>query len=280
MNAEIKPFLRWAGGKSWIIPFVRNLLSTISYNNYHEPFLGGGAVFFSQDIAHKSYLSDFNSKLIDVYKFVKKDHQRVYDYLKYMQNTKEEYYRIRSAVFTDDYERTAQFIYLNHNSYNGLYRVNRKGVYNVPYGFHKTFNYPITRLSMTSSFLKDCNAKIVKQDFEKAIKTVKTGDFVFLDPPYTVSHGKDNGFIEYNDKVFSLSDQERLAKNIEKINDVGAYFVLTNAMHPTILEIFKDVGFCINLERNSLIGGINARRGKIREYVFTNVEQGKRWKSI
>lgn len=273
MEEKINPLLRWAGGKKWIIPFVSETIEKIQFNNYHEPFLGGGAVFFAVALGHKAYLSDINTKLIETYNAVKKDYNSVFAFLKDMPNTKEDYYRIRAKKYENEYERAAQFIYLNHNSFNGLYRVNRNGEYNVPYGFHKTFNFPISRLSTVSDYFNKTKAIIKVQDFSNALNKVKQGDFVFLDPPYTVSDGKDNGFIEYNDTVFTLDDQKRLAKEVAKLNEIGAHFILTNANHENIYEIFKDTGRLINLNRSSLIGGTNAKRGSIGEYVFTNIPE-------
>ncbi len=273
MEEKIRPFLRWAGGKTWIIPFVSRTIANIEFNNYHEPFLGGGAIYFAISSGHKAYLSDINKKLIKTYNAVRKDYNKVFFYLEKMKNTKDEYYRIRSENYTNEYERAAQFIYLNHNSYNGLYRVNRNGRYNVPYGFHKTFNFSISRLSSVCNYFKKTKVVFKVQDFAHALAKVKKGDFVFLDPPYTVSNGKDNGFIEYNDKVFSLDDQKRLAEEVVKLNEIGAYFILTNANHETIYEIFKNTGRLLNLNRSSLIGGINAKRGNIGEYVFTNIPE-------
>jgi DNA adenine methylase len=116
-------------------------------------------------------------------------------------------------------------------------------------------------------------AQICQQDFETAIGNVQTGDFVFLDPPYTVSKKGDNGFIEYNETFFSLEDQKRLSKCIDIITERQAYYMLTNANHPTIAEIFHNCDRRLEISRNSCIGGRAAKRGRITEFVFTNIPE-------
>ena len=158
---------------------------------------------------------------------------------------------------------------MNANSFNGLYRVNRQGKYNVPYGQKQVF-VNTERLLDISKKLE--NVEILCQDFEEIREHINKGDLIFLDPPYTVSK-ESNGFIEYNSTLFSLDDQYRLAAFVEYIDEVGAYYILTNAAHETIAEIFRGTGRRIELERNSLIGGKNSFRGKVKEYIFTNIPE-------
>ena len=133
-------------------------------------------------------------------------------------------------------QRAAKFIYLNQTSYNGIYRVNLKGVYNVPFGFRtKTFLDPANLLNAQQALEK---TTLKKQDFNLVIKNIKKKDLVFLDPPYTVSHNN-NGFIKYNEKIFSLDDQIRLSAIIDEIKKKGAYYILTNAAHNIIDDIFE-----------------------------------------
>ena len=189
-----------------------------------------------------------------------------------MPNTKEDYYRIRDEITTDNtVENAARFLYLNQTSYNGLYRVNRKGKYNVPYGFRETWSYDVERIRVASAKLQ--NTRITTGDFEVNKYRIKANDLVFLDPPYTVSHNN-NGFIAYNKNLFSLQDQHRLKKFIEYIKGKGAYYILTNAAHETIRDIFLKQGDrVVELQRNSLIGGRNATRAAISEYIFTNIPE-------
>lgn len=267
----IEPFVRWAGGKTWLIPHMPNLLGEIKIEHYHEPFLGGGAVFFSLEREKTAYLSDANPQLINAYIQVRDNPEDVIQLFEMMHNTKDDYYRIRSEITAEPtVENAARFIYLNQTSFNGLYRVNRQGKYNVPYGFRKT-HYRVDRIRDASKKLQ--NTLIEVGDFEDHKSKIKPNDLVFLDPPYTVSHNN-NGFIQYNQNLFSLEDQHRLKRFVEYIKEQGAYYILTNAAHETIREIFLTKGDrIVELQRNSLIGGKNAKRAAISEYIFTNIPE-------
>lgn len=268
----IEPFVRWAGGKTWLIPHIPNIVGNLQIEHYHEPFLGGGAIYFSLDHAKKSYLSDANSQLINVYIQVRDNPQELIDFFMQFPNTEADYYRIRSEITEENtVENAARFLYLNQTSYNGLYRVNRAGRYNVPYGFRTNWIYNPERIKAASLRLK--NTRISVGDFEINKYRIKRNDLVFLDPPYTVSHNN-NGFIAYNQKLFSLDDQQRLKRFIEYIKAKGAFYILTNAAHETIRDIFLTQGDrIVELHRNSLIGGRNAARTAISEYIFTNIPE-------
>jgi DNA adenine methylase len=263
----MEPFLRWAGGKTWLKKSITNYLPH-SYNNYHEPFLGGGSIFFCTNHNVKSYLSDINKDLIYTYIQVREDVEEVIKFLKQFKNTESEYYKIRSSKFDNPYQKAAQFIYLNMTSFNGIYRVNRKGEYNVPFGHRYSIDF-IQENNLRLSSKKLHNAKIKNCDFEEAFRLVEKNDFVFLDPPYTVAHAK-NSFIGYNQKLFSLEDQYRLANCLIHLNRIGAHFILTNAFHVKIKEIYKNIGTFIPLTRMSLIGGKGALRQPIKEYLIKN----------
>lgn len=266
----IEPFIRWAGGKSWFLPQFTELIHIIDFNHFHEPFLGGGAVFLGIDHKKRSYLSDINEELINTYIQIRDNPQNVAEMLFGYNNSEKDYYQIRNLVPQDLTERAARFIYLNQTSYNGIYRVNKEGKYNVPYGHRNNWHYSEKRIFLASERLKNTNIKC--GDFEVNKYIIKRHDLIFLDPPYTVSHNN-NGFIEYNKKLFSLEDQERLCRFIEFIKHKDAYYILTNAAHPKIKEIFGKEDRPIVYLRNSLIGGKNAERKKIEEYVFTNIRR-------
>ena len=267
---QIEPFVRWAGGKTWLIPHLPQIIGNTRIEHYHEPFLGGGAVFFALEHGKKSYLSDANEKLINAYIQVRDNPQAVIECFNTFANNEETYYRIRDEFTpTTPEEEAAQFIYLNQTSYNGLFRVNRQGKYNVPYGFRNNWSYDTTRILEASAKLK--NTRLSSGDFESNKRRIKAHDLVFLDPPYTVSHNN-NGFIEYNQNLFSLEDQNRLSRFIDYIKQKDAYYILTNAAHETIQGIFsKDGDRRLELQRASLIGGKNANRQLVREFIFTNL---------
>ena len=269
----IEPFIRWAGGKAWFISHLHQIIGNTQIEHYHEPFLGGGATFFSLDHRKRAYLSDANPQLINAYLQVKNHPTEVINYFLQFTNSEELYYRVRSEFTQENtVENAARFIYLNQTSFNGLFRVNRQGKYNVPYGFRKNWHYDIRRITKASEKLQNTN--ITVGDFETNKYKIRERDLVFLDPPYTVSHNN-NGFIEYNQNLFSLDDQRRLSKFVDYIKKKKAYYILTNAAHEEIQKIFaKDDDRILALQRHSLIGGKNADRTKISEYIFTNLPGG------
>lgn len=262
-----KPFLRWAGGKKWLLKELDKFVDMKNYNSYHEPFVGGGAVYFhlSPQIAK---ISDSNKELIDTYEVIKNNPEEVINHIKSFERSKEFYYSIRNKKYLTEYEEAARFIYLNQMSFNGLYRVNQKGEYNVPYGFRDKYQFDYDNLLRVSSLLK--NTQITHQDFKESIADIKANDLVFLDPPYTVTHNS-NGFIHYNKKLFSLADQYNLSDAINTIKSIGAYYILTNAAHQTIREIFDNGDKMYEIDRASLIGGKNAKRGNYAELILTNI---------
>lgn len=265
---KCKPFLRWAGGKTWLIKDLGQFLPEGRIETYHEPFLGGGAVFFHLNPTNKALLSDLNPELIHTYNVVRDDVERVISELSKFENTKEFYYQIRAKKFKKAEKQAAQFIYLNQTSFNGIYRVNLKGEYNVPYGHRKKNFLEPENLRLVSKRLQ--NAKIFVSDFSVCIYNINPGDLVFLDPPYTISHNN-NGFFKYNKNLFSEDDQLRLSEFIDNLREIGANYVLTNAAHVRIKEIFSKGDRIVELKRASLVGGANAKRGNYSEMIFTNI---------
>ena len=201
----------------------------MEFNNYFEPFLGGASVFFSLGRQNQAFLSDFNEELIHTYIVVRDHPDELVSILQRLKNTEEEYYINRTWTPNNDIERAARFLYLNYTSYNGIYRVNRNGVYNVPYGFRSTqFDYK--RFWELSVKLE--NTILRSGDFEINREHIGPNDLVFLDPPYSVSRkSTENGFIKYNAKLFSLDEQYRLSRYIDFIKERGAYYMLTNSAH-------------------------------------------------
>jgi DNA adenine methylase len=263
-----KPFLRWAGGKTWFVNHLKQEKKQFHFNNYFEPFLGGGAVFFFLNPQKLSFLSDLNADLIETYRSIKENPLEVILCLKEFTNTEEDYYRIRASSYDTPSKRAAKFIYLNQTSYNGIYRVNLKGEYNVPFGHRKKLFLDENTLLQASKALK--NVTLNTRDFYESINDIRPNDLIFLDPPYTVSHN-DNGFIKYNEKIFSLEDQIRLSHFIDEIKAKGAYYILTNAAHIEVKKIFNKGDKILELKRASLVGGKNAAREKYSEFIFTNV---------
>jgi DNA adenine methylase len=262
-------FLRWAGGKRWLLYHLPEILGNFKINGYHEPFLGGGAVFFGSIITGHAYLSDLNSDLIEAYVQIRDNYELVAGFLKSHVNTAEHYYAVRASKPEDPACRAARFLYLNRTSYNGIYRVNLKGQYNVPFG-NRTWGYMPDAKLLASASRKLQGAAINVSDFEAVIDNVQAGDLVFLDPPYTVAHNN-NGFVKYNQRLFSFEDQTRLSKLIDDVRAKDAYYLLTNAAHESIATLFEKGDRTLELQRGNSVGGRKAKRGSATEYVFTNV---------
>lgn len=270
-NKKINPFLRWAGGKTWLLPEIDTFLPS-KFENYHEPFLGGGSIFIYLKskgfIQKKSYLSDINSELIKAYQVLKSNHEELFKKLKQFKNEEDFYYEIRAKKPKNKIDKAARFIYLNRTSFNGIYRVNQKGEYNVPFG-HKSYkdlfdfeNMKRVKKLMKNAFFKTCS-------FEKTLGRINENDLVFIDPPYTVAHGN-NGFIKYNQKLFSWEDQEMLSWFIGEIKEKGAHFILTNADHESIKNLFGKHSEPEVLNRASVIGGTKSSRGETTELIFSS----------
>lgn len=230
--------------------------------------MGGGSVFFGLPVVGRARLTDQNSRLIETYTAVRDQPSEVIRHLGNYENTEPFYYAIREARYESPSERAAQFIFLNQTSFNGIYRVNLKGVYNVPFGHRQKPFLDAALINRASEKLR--GTVLAAEDFYDSVGSVKAGDFVFLDPPYTVSHNK-NGFIKYNEKLFALHDLYRLRDYIIEIKRRGASYLMTNAAHDDVRSIF-DLGDSISeASRASLVGGKGAQRGAVGELIFTNL---------
>ncbi|MBO9879661.1 DNA adenine methylase [Xanthomonas sp. D-99] len=233
-----KPFLRWAGGKtrllSAILPHAPN-----RFNNFHEPFLGSGAMFFAvRARARRCYLSDLNSELINLWQVVQTKPRAFFNRLQpYLDRQGEdEYYVIRAEEPTRSLERAARFFYLNQTSWNGLWRENRWGVFNVPWGARAFRGIEFASLKAVADTLKD--TEIVEQDFRQAIARAQPGDFVYMDPPY-LPISDTSKFAGYNGKRFRIADLEELAFLCEGLTKRGVHWIVSNRDNEHIREIFS-----------------------------------------
>jgi DNA adenine methylase len=265
---KIVPLLKWAGGKRRLLSHILPLLPA-NPGRYFEPFVGGGAVFFAYAPA-SAYLSDSNGELIELYSEIRDRPSRVISALSRMTNDEATYYRIRSTLPEGKAERAARFLYLTTLSFNGLYRQNLKGAFNVPYG-HKVHLDPCDRerILEASSALRRATLRAV--DFEAAVQSAKSGDVIYFDPPYTVAHGN-NGFIKYNAKIFSWDDQRRLSALARNLWNRGCHVLVSNADHPSIKDLY--VGFkTVVIKRPSVMAASPEFRKSISECVFVGQSQ-------
>lgn len=262
----MQPFLKWAGGKRWLVSKHENLLIK-NFNRYIEPFLGSGAVFFSTE-TKRAILADSNIELINTYIAVKENWYDIVKLLEFHQknHSKNYYYKLRETVNSKNIiEMAARFIYLNRTCWNGLYRVNKKGKFNVPIGTKTKVILPDDDFESIAKKLK--TTQLLCQDFEKTINMAMPGDFLFVDPPYTVKH-ENNGFIKYNEHLFSWSDQERLAKSLLTAKTRGVKILLSNAYHDSIIALYKSNFEIIKVSRASVIAGNTPDRKIVHELLI------------
>lgn len=269
-NKVSQPFLKWAGGKRWLMSGHSRLFPE-NFGRYYEPFLGSGAVFFSLRPTTAT-LADINPELIDCYTAVRDEWEKVRDLLAEHHNkhSTQHYYEVRSLKLADSAEKAARFIYLNRTCWNALYRVNLKGEFNVPIGTKTNVLLEADDFEGISKLLQ--GVTIAHLDFEKVIDDAKLGDLIFVDPPYTVKHNF-NGFVKYNEKMFHWDDQVRLSKCLIRASERGCLVLLTNANHPSIVELYKDNFELMPLKRSSVIAASSSRRGMYEELVIRNFGQ-------
>ncbi len=271
---KVKPFLKWAGGKRWFADKYSHLIPQ-HYNRYIEPFLGSGAVFFHINAEH-AILGDSNLELIETYNAIRLNWKLVYRYLKehHSKHSKEYYYKIRNFKPRSLASKAARFIYLNRTCWNGLYRVNRKGRFNVPIGTRSTVVREDDCFDKISEKLQ--NAELYNCDFEELIDIAGDGDLVFVDPPYTVRHNN-NGFIKYNEDLFSWDDQKRLVQSLCAAKARGATIIGTNAHHECVLELYQDNFSTFSAMRNSSISSnINNRKNYEELIIYAGVNDDRR----
>ena len=268
MEELMDPFLKWAGGKRWL---VEKKLCPIpeNYNSFCEPFVGSGAMLFHL-VPNSAIINDINSDLIETYQALADDWEAIFqvlvDYDK--KHSKEFYYKIRDYSPRKPHLKAARFIYLNRTCWNGLYRVNLNGKFNVPKGTKEKVVLTTDNFQAVAELLKKC--AIRNEDFQTVIDETQDGDFLFVDPPYTIKHNN-NGFVKYNEKMFSWEDQVRLSDTIKSAAKRGVQFVVTNAKHSCIEELYK--GFVqIPLRRASVIAASSQNRGIYEELLITNID--------
>ena len=263
----LQPLLKWAGGKRWL---AEELVAAVppAIKCYYEPFLGGAAIFFALR-PKRSILSDTNKELINCYRQVRDNPQSVLYALRKLRNTESSYYSVRGHQPTDRIERAARLLFLTTLSFNGIFRQNLDGVFNVPYG-KKTHIRPADSAKILSASEALQGTKLVCGDFETVTGKAVAGDMIYFDPPYTVAHGN-NGFLKYNAKIFSWDDQIRLARAAELLSSRGCIVFVSNADHPSIRDLYKAFDMKI-VERQSKIAAAAKCRKKITECLFFNAE--------
>lgn len=276
-----KPFVKWVGGKRQLLEQFKlmNLYPPENFDpktgRYFEPFVGGGAVFFDL-LPKKAFLSDMNNELVITYNVIKTDVESLIKSLKKHQNTKEYFLKIRAkdVIKLTNIEIASRFIYLNRTCFNGLYRVNSHGGFNVPFAGNKN---PLIcdeiNLRKISKALK--YVEIKKQDYKEVLKKAKKGDFVYFDPPYYPIN-KTSSFTSYTKEAFLEKEQIELRDTFVELTKRGCFVMLSNSDTPFINKIYKEIkinGKLIRVTQVYAGRAINSdasKRGKITEVLVTN----------
>lgn len=236
------------------------------YNRYIEPFLGSGASFFAL-APKKAILADVNKDLINFYEVLKSHWEELENLIEHYhkKHSKDFYYLIREKSFEDPIKKAAQFLYLNRTCWNGLYRVNLKGVFNVPIGTKTSVKLDTDNFEGISKLLRNVELKV--SDFELIIDQAQEGDFVFADPPYTVKHNM-NGFVKYNENLFKWEDQIRLRDCLVRAKGRGVSILLTNADHQSVKNLFSKEFILVPKQRASVIAGNKSSRNPVSELII------------
>lgn len=268
-----KPFLKWVGGKRQLLPEIRKRLPK-DFNNYYEPFVGGGAVLF--DLQPETFvINDVNEEVINVYRTIKYDVEALIKELETYKNEASFFYTLRELDRKEEYtalskiKKAARVIYLNKTCFNGLYRVNRKGQFNAPFGKYRNPNIVNKEgLRSVHNYLNSSFCRITNDDFSKALQNPGEGDFVYLDPPYdpvsiTAS------FTAYSKDGFRKYDQARLKLKCDKLHERGCKFLLSNAATDFIKDLYK--GYTIDIVKAGRnINSKGNKRGKVEEVLIRN----------
>jgi DNA adenine methylase len=269
------PFLKWAGGKGRLLkqydPYFppRNEI-----RHYYEPFIGGAAVFFYLQ-PQEATLSDINNKLVDAYRIVQQNVEGLIRLLKEHKNEKEYFYRVRSLDPTNlsPQEQAARLIFLNKTCYNGLYRENQGGRFNVPFGRYKNPRIcDEQRLRTASAVLQGVDLR--EAEFDQALSNAVPGDFIYLDPPYAPISDTSN-FTSYNRYNFLAADQHRLADTVHDLTARGCTVMLSNSSAPLVYELYGDRGYhLIKVKSRRNINSKADRRGLVTELLILNYDPG------
>ena len=276
-----KPFVKWAGGKRQILDKLTKYIPD-EFDTYYEPFIGGGALLFELS-PKKAVINDSNKELMNVYKCLcdETKFKKMCTVLNHYETEHSEkfYYEIRNkdrnkATYNrlKDYTKAARTIYLNKSCFNGLYRVNSKNEFNVPFGKKTKVNtYDGSNLITVSNYLTMNDVKILCTDFEKATETAQKGDFIYFDPPYDSDNST---FNSYTEEGFGKEEQKRLADLFKKLDKKGVYLMLSNHNTSLVNEMYKGYNFHI-IEAKRNINSNGKKRGKVEEVIITNYKNNR-----
>jgi len=278
---KAKPFVKWAGGKRQIIDKLKMYVPD-EFDTYYEPFIGGGALLFELS-PKKAVINDSNKELMNVYEVLCNEDSftkmcRVLNSYE-VKHSEEFYYDIRNKdrnkkTFDrlSNYTKAARTIYLNKACFNGLYRVNSKNEFNVPFGKKTKVNtYEGNNLTIINDYLTSNKIKLLNVDFEESVIDAKKGDFIYFDPPYD---SDTSTFNSYTEEGFGKDEQRRLARTYKELDKRGCYVMLSNHNTSLVKELYKDYNIHI-VEAKRNINSNGKKRGKVEEVIITNYENDR-----
>lgn len=274
-NKLVMPFLKWVGGKRQLMNDIEPLLPT-KISTYYEPFVGGGAVFLTTQ-PNKAVINDYNAELINVYETIRDNVEDLIEDLNLHENEAEYFYSIRMLDRQEGFDelspvkRASRVIYLNKTCFNGLYRVNSSGEFNTPFGRYKNPNIVNeTVLRAVSNYLNTNNITFMSGDFEDALRGIRKGAFVYLDPPYDPI-SKSSNYTGYTEGGFNEDQQIRLRDVCRKLDEKGIKFLLSNSATPFIKEIYADFEI-VEVGASRQINSVASKRGEVKEVLVRNYE--------
>jgi len=260
------PFLKWPGGKRWLTPLVYPLIRDGQFRRYFEPFLGGGAIYFGFQ-PPMALLSDINEELVNTYVQVRQHSRQLICALKGMPVDRSTYEQVRNDQPAVPLDRAVRFLYLNRTGFAGIYRVNRHGEFNVPFGGDNRTPEALWGRRLLEKAARALRAaEILMLDFEDALDMAGESDLVYCDPTYTVNHN-DNGFRRYNESVFSWTDQRRLAAAANRARGRGATVLISNANHDEVIDLYPQ-STCFIFARRTLLSSTPTARRLTSESLF------------
>ena len=276
-NVLAQPFLKWAGGKRQLLPVIKEYLPK-KFTQYYEPFIGAGAVLFSLQ-PKRSIINDTNGELINCYRVIKDSPEELLELCQEHRenNSKEYFYSLREQDRREDFQdrsplfRAARIIYLNKTCFNGLFRVNSSGQFNVPYG---NYANPVIAdpavIKSVSAYLNQRDVKIMEGDFAKAVSTARKGAFIYFDPPYHPISDT-SSFTGYSVNGFGEAEQVRLKELCDKLTERGCQVLVSNSSASLIKKIYSDNNYqIVEVKASRAINAVGSKRGRINELLIHN----------
>ena len=276
-NKLVAPVVKWVGGKRQILDQITKYVPE-TFSTYYEPFLGGGAVLFELQ-PKKAVVNDINNELMNIYEVIRDNVEELIEDLKKHRNEEDYFYKVRELDRDKQrynkmtpVEKASRIIFLNKTCYNGLFRVNKAGEYNAPFGNYKNPNIVNeTTLMAVSSYFNKVKIRFTCQDFAEVLKRSRKGAFVYLDPPYDPV-SETASFTGYDKGGFDRDEQVRLKKTCDKLNKKGVKFLLSNSATDFIKDLYKDYKIEV-IQAKRAINSRADKRGEVDEVLVMNFEQ-------